>query len=326
MRILMMGTSNFALPSLEKLTENNFSLFGLITQVDKPKGRGHKLQYPPTKMLALRKNIPIWQFKSIKEQQAYDLIDSLDLDLIVVVAYGQIIPDSILSLPNYGCINLHASLLPKYRGAAPINWALINGEKVTGNTIAWITNKLDSGDIILQEEYKISPYDNFGVLHDILATKGANLLIKAIRLIDDNKAPRIPQDESQSSYAPPFKKNELEINWNQASKDIHNFVKGFSPKPGAFTYLNNKILKILDTIPYNQLIFSSKIKSAPPGTIVSINQEGFIIATKSLNSKRTDFILATQVQLESCKPMATFQFLRGHKIEIGTKLSPASNC
>lgn len=321
MRILMMGTSNFALPSLEKLTENNFNLLGLITQVDKPKERGYKLQFPSTKILALRKNIPIWQFKSIKEPQAYDFMASLDLDLIVVVAYGQIIPDSILSLPNYGCINLHASLLPKYRGAAPINWALINGERVTGNTIAWVTNRLDTGDIILQEEYKISPYDNFGVLHDILATKGANLLIKAIRLIGNNKVLRIPQDESQASYAPLFKKNELKINWNQSSKDIHNFVRGFSPKPGAFTYLNNKILKILDTVPYDQLIFSSKMKSTPPGTIVSINQEGFIVATKPLDSKRADFILATQVQLENCKPMTASQFLRGHKVEIGTKLS-----
>ncbi|MDI6786701.1 MAG: methionyl-tRNA formyltransferase [bacterium] len=320
MRILMMGTSNFALPSLEKLTESNYNILGLVTQVDKPKERGRKVQYPPTKTLALRKNIPVWQFESIKEQRAFELISNLNLDLIVVVAYGQIIPNNILLLPKFGCINLHASLLPKYRGAAPINWALVNGEKITGNTVAWITNKLDSGDIILQEEYKITPYDNFGVLHDILATKGAILLLKAIELINNNQVHCISQDESQVSYAPSFNKNELRINWNQSSKDIHNFAKGFSPKPGAFTYLNNKILKILDTVPSSQLILPLKIRLAPPGTIISINKEGFIIITKPFNDNQIDFILVTQVQLENCKPMTASQFLRGHRIEIGIRL------
>lgn len=320
MRILMMGTSNFALPSLEKLIESDYNLLGLVTQVDKPKGRGYKIQYPPTKTLALRKNLPVWQFKSIKEEKAYDIISNLHLDLIVVVAYGQIIPNCILSLPKYGCINLHASLLPKYRGAAPLNWALIKGEKVTGNTIAWVTEELDSGDIILQEEYKITPQDNFGVLHDILATKGAVLLLKAIKLINNKIAQRTPQDKLQASYAPPFKKNELSINWNQSSENIHNFVRGFSPKPGVFTYLDNKMLKILNTVPFSQLTISLKKKLAPPGTIIHINREGLIVSTKPSPDQQMDFILVTQVQLENSKPMSASQFLRGHRIEIETIL------
>ncbi|MBU1782081.1 methionyl-tRNA formyltransferase [bacterium] len=313
MRILIMATSNFALPSLEALLGSNHQILGLITQVDKPSGRGYKLQSPPTKILALKKNIPVWQFESIKSQSAYEFINGLNLDLIVIIAYGQIIPDQILSLPKKGSINLHASLLPKYRGAAPINWALIKGEKVTGNTIAWVTKQLDAGDIILQKEHPISLFDNFGVLHEILAQKGAKLLLKAIQFIQDTKAPRLPQDETQASYAPSFKKESLKINWFQPANDIHNFIRAFSPKSGAFTYLQGKKLKILTTLP-SQLSSSLSDNSFFPGTITEITKEGFLVATKF------DFILVTLVQLEGGRPLPTSQFLRGHQVSKGTVL------
>jgi methionyl-tRNA formyltransferase len=313
----MMATSSFALPSLKSLAKSRYKPVALVTKVDRPKGRGYKILPPPVKELALEKNIPIFQFLSLKDEEAYNTILSLNLDLIVVVAYGEIIPENILNIPKYGCINLHASLLPKYRGAAPINWTLINGEEKTGNTVLWVTPELDAGDIILQEEVEISPFDNFESLHNTLSQKGANLILKAIELIQEDKAESIPQDHSKSSYAPPFKKEDLKIDWSKPAIKVHNFVRAFSPKPGAYTFLGHKLLKILQTRPTLK-----KAENFPVGVVVDFEDEGFLITTNS-NTKERDLLLVTRLQLENGKAMDTPSFLRGHRIDKGTILGEA---
>ena len=245
MKVLFMGTPDFAVPCLESIikSENN-NVIGVVTQPDKPKGRGHKLQPTPVKAKAVEYNIPVFQPETLKNRSFEDELKQLNPDIIVVVAYGQILPEYILNFPKFGCINVHASLLPKYRGAAPIQWSVINGDTTTGVTTMYMAKSLDTGDMIQKAEIQIGDEETAGELHDRLSLIGADLIVETIKKLSEGKAIRVPQNDSLSSYAPMLNKETGHIDWNKNSSDIINLIRGTNPWPGAFTSYKSEIMKI----------------------------------------------------------------------------------
>ena len=244
MRIVFMGTPEFAQASLQKLIETGHNIVGVFTQPDKPKGRGYKLVAPPVKELALEHNIPVYQPEKMKDGTALSILKELNPDLIAVVAYGRILPKDILELPKYGCINVHGSLLPKYRGAGPIQWSVIDGEPVTGVTTMYMGEGLDTGDMILKKETPIGENETYGELHDRLKEIGAEALVETIALIEQGKAPREKQDDSLSSYAPILDKKIAKLDFNKPAQQLHNLIRGLSPWPVAHTTVGGKLLKV----------------------------------------------------------------------------------
>lgn len=304
MRILFLGTPEFAIPSLEKIFNSECELIGVITQPDRPAGRNYKLTSPKVKELANKLNLRVWQPTSLKDKQGLELVRALVPDLVVVVAFGQILSKEFLSIPKIGCINLHASLLPKYRGAAPIQWAIIKGESKTGVTVAWISEKLDAGDIILQQEVDIQLHDTTATLSQKLSIIGADLLIKAITLINEGKAKRLPQNASSVTYAPKLNKEHGLINWKKPNIEIHNLVRGLNPSPGAYTYYKNKLLKIWLT----ELVEWEGV----PGEVVKIfKDKGPIIATGKGG------LLIRELQLANKKRLFGDEFIKGYRIKLG---------
>ena len=245
MKVLFMGTPDFAVPCLESIikSENN-NVIGVVTQPDKPKGRGHKLQPTPVKAKAVEYNIPVFQPETLKNRSFEDELKQLNPDIIVVVAYGQILPEYILNFPKFGCINVHASLLPKYRGAAPIQWSIINGDTTTGVTTMYMAKSLDTGDMIRKAEIQIGDEESAGELHDRLSLIGADLIVETIKKLSEGKAIRVPQNDSLSCYAPMLNKETGHIDWNKNSSDIINLIRGTNPWPGAFTSYKSEIMKI----------------------------------------------------------------------------------
>lgn len=250
MNILFMGTPDFAIPSLDIINKNH-NLLGVFTKIDKPNKRGNKIKYVPVKQYALDHNIEIFQPNSVKDIDIIDEIKRLNPDLIVVVAYGKILPKELIDIPKYGVINVHSSLLPKYRGAAPIHNAIINGDKETGVSIMYIDEELDSGDIISQAKVDILEEDNLETVHDKLADIGAKTLIKAISDIEAGTADRFVQDHSKATFVYPIKKEDCEIDWFKTKAEIFNFVRGMNPFPTAFTILNDKNFKIYEVVKYD---------------------------------------------------------------------------
>lgn len=301
-----MGTPDFAVPSLTALIESEYEVIAVVAQPDKPKGRGHKLTQPPTKVLAEKFNIPVLQPDKIKTDEFLSELRGLDPDVICVTAYGKIIPKSILELPKYGCINVHPSLLPKYRGAAPVNWTLINGEKVTAVTIMQMDEGMDSGDILLVREFEISDEEDAGTMLDKLSYVGGEMLVETLNLLKDGKLNPIKQDESLVTYAPMLKKSDGEIDWNKSSIEIRNLVRGLNPWPGTFTKLGNKTLKI----------FKTKVVegSGKPGEVVDSSRNNLHIATGH------GALEILELQIEGGKRLDIKPFLTGHKIEEGTVL------
>jgi methionyl-tRNA formyltransferase len=306
-QILFMGTSPFACPSLEKLLEKG-EVVGVFTQPDRPQGRGLKVRVSPIKALALKNNLPIYQPESINQEEYFELIKKIAPDLIVVVAFGQILSPRILGLPKWGCINLHASLLPKYRGAAPINWAIIRGEKVTGVTTMLMDQGLDTGDILMQRKLDILPEENAGGLHDRLAQLGAETLIETIEKWKKGEIVPQKQEGSEATYAPPLKKEDGLIDWGKPAEMIYNQIRGMNPWPGAYTYLAGKRLKIFRT----KLI--KKVSRKKPGTVLDITDEGIVVGTGEGR------LLLTEIQLESRKRISADKFLRGYPLPAGTQL------
>ena len=306
MKILFMGTPNFAIPCLKALIESENELCGVFTQPDKPKGRGHKVSFSPVKELALKNEIKVFQPKSLKNDEALSIIKNLNPEIIIVVAYGKILPKEIIEYPKYGCVNVHASLLPKYRGAAPIQWCVINGEDRTGVTTMYMDVGLDTGDILLKAETNIDNNETSGELHDRLSIIGANLLIETIEKIKDNTIKREKQNNNESSYSPMLNKSLCNIDWNKKSNEIHNLVRGLNPWPTASTILDSKTLKIHKTKVCN-------IKGTEPGEIISTSP---LIVSCADNTT----LEILEVQLEGKKKMSTDEFLRGHKIDINKKL------
>lgn len=307
-RILFMGTPAFALPALRLLHERNHLVVGVVTQLDRPQGRGLKEAAPPVKILAQELSIPVYQPTKVKDESFLDVFKKINPDMVVVVAFGQILPKVIIDYPPLKCLNIHPSLLPKYRGAAPMNWAIINGEKKTGVTIMLMDEGMDSGDILLQEETDIGPSETFGELHDRLARIGAELLLVAIDHVVNRTAQRTPQDSTQVTFAPRLTKETGKIIWHNKANDIVNLIRGLSPTPAAYTFLNGQNLKI----------FAAEAREGrvddTPGTILAPSAEGLPVAA-------TDgFVLLKEIQPAGKKRMPIADFLRGHPIKAKTVL------
>ena len=299
MKIIFFGTPEFAIPSLKILYDNSYEILSVITVPDKEKGRGLKSEPSPIKKFAQSLGLKIFEPINLKDENFINQLQELKPDLGIVVAY-RILPREVYTIPKLGTFNLHASLLPKYRGAAPIQWALINGEKVTGVTTFFLQDKVDTGNIILQREVPIYDEDNFQTLHDRLSQIGSELVLETVKLIETGKYELIPQDESQATLAPKITKEICQINWNQQAIKIHNLIRGLSPVPAAFTKLGDKIIKIFKSK------LSEENSNDEPG-LIEIKDDAVLVNT--LDKK----IFILELQPESRKRMSAKEFLLGYK-------------
>ncbi|MGD2272564.1 MAG: methionyl-tRNA formyltransferase [Desulfobacterales bacterium] len=307
--IIFMGTPEFAIPALTALHESNHHLSLVVTQPDRPKGRGRKVMPPPVKQTAIDLGCKITQPASIKTEAFTDIVRQHRPDFLMVVAYGRILSKNILQLPKVGTINLHASLLPKYRGPAPIQWAIINRESVTGVTTMLMGEGLDTGDILLAAQEKILPVDNSATLHDRLAVLGADLLVKTLNQFSDGSIRPVPQDHSKATYAPLLKKSDGRIKWDQPAETICAFIRGMTPWPGAFTFHESKRFKI-----FNAKALKADVSQAP-GTVL----RGFADELRVATTKGVLSIL--EIQSASGKQMKVADFLRGYSMPPGTLLN-----
>ena len=306
MRILFMGTPDFAVPSLEALRNVGHEICGVFTQPDKPKNRGMKLQAPPVKEFALAHDIPVFQPESVKDGTALEQIRQLNPELIAVAAYGRILPVDILEFPVYGCINVHSSLLPKYRGSAPIHWAILNGDAESGVTIMHMAKAMDAGDIIAQAATPIDPNETVEQLHDRLAQMGASLLVEVVEQIGAGTAKRTPQDESKVTYAPMLSRELSPLDWTRTARQLHDQVRGLIPWPATTTDIIGgqpvKVFEVEET---------GVATSAVPGTIVAAGKQGIDVACGDGLLLRIK-----QLQAQGGKRMAAADYLRGHPITI----------
>jgi len=306
MRIIFMGTPEFACPTLGTLIERGEQVVAVVTQPDRPKGRGQQTLPPPVKLLAEQHGIPVLQPVKVRHPDAIEEIRSLEPDLIVVVAFGQILPKALLEIPKYGCINVHASLLPRYRGAAPLNWCIINGESETGVTTMMMDVGLDTGDMLLKKSTPINPDEDTRSLHDRMSQVGAELLAETLdQLAAGGLAPE-KQDDALTCYAPMLKKEDGQIDWSKDAASIKNLVRGMTPWPGAFSYLDEKLLKV-----YRVQAASG---SGNPGEVLSAGRDGIEIACGEGS------IIIHELQLEGKKRLAAAEFLAGCKLEPGAAL------
>ena len=268
-----MGTPDFAKVCLESLITTDNELIGVITQPDKPKGRGYTLMPPPVKVCAQEHNIPVYQPTTLRDEEFANLLKELDPQLIVVVAYGKILPKNVLDYPECGCINVHGSLLPKYRGAAPIQRAIIEGEKTTGITTMYMEEGLDTGDMIEMYEISIRPEDNFETMHDKLADLGAYALLSTVKVIESGNVRRYKQDDSLSTYAKKIEKEDCLVDFSKSADAVHNLIRGTSPFPLSFAFLNGKIIKFVSSF------LTDKKSDKAPGTVVSLEKGNIYVAT-----------------------------------------------
>lgn len=303
-----MGTPDFAVPSLKKLIDVGYNVSAVVTQPDKPKGRGKKLLFPPVKEYALENNIEVLQPQKIKKnQEIFDKIKTLNPDFIIVVAYGKILPEEILNIPKHGCINVHASLLPKYRGAAPINWAIINGEKETGITTMYMEKGLDTGDILMQRAIPILYDDNAETVHDKLAQLGGEVLIETLERLKNGTLEPTKQNDNYATYAPILEKSMGQIDWSKNADDIRNLIRGLRPWPGTYTYYNGNILKI-----WSAVVVGDQ-SDAKPGTILESGKN--LVVKCGLNALKI-----LEIQSEGTRKMSIGEYLRGHNIKEGEML------
>lgn len=323
MRILFMGTPDFALESLKALYEANYDIVGVVTNIDKPKGRGMKLIASPVKEYALEKNLKIFQPQKVRNNVDFiEEIKKLNPDLICVVAYGKILPQELLDIPKQGCVNVHGSLLPKYRGAAPIQWAVLNGDKKTGITTMFMNAGMDTGDMLLKEEVQIGEDETTGELWDRLKVIGAKLLVETVKKIEDGTITRSPQPED-GTMAPMLSKEIAKINWeDQSAKEIKNLVRGLNPIMGAYSHLNDKKIKFwkVQVLTEQELLDKFKDLQEYKGHLKGI-QAGTVLFSDDKNGlfiKANDGILQVlEIQGENSKKMSINDFLRGNKIDIG---------
>ena len=305
MRIVFMGTPDFAAASLKKLIDKKYDIAAVFTQPDKPRDRGMKLSYSPVKELALENNIPVYQPTKLRDGTATELIKSLDPDILVVVAYGRILPDDMLEVPKYGAINVHASLLPKYRGAAPIQWAVLNGDKITGVTTMYLASEMDTGAIIYTSETEIGEFETSGELFDRLMVMGAELLDRTLRDIEAGTAPRTPQDHSKASYVKMLDKSLSPIEWAKTPREVIKQIYGLQPWPVATAELDGKVFKI-----YSAEYTQNKTDKAP-GSVVSAGKKGIEIACLD-----GETVLITELQAAGKKRMKASDYLLGHPIKV----------
>jgi methionyl-tRNA formyltransferase len=311
MRIVFMGTPEFAVPSLAALLTSGHSVVGVVTQPDRPKGRGHELAASPIKQLAVQRKIPILQPLKMKDPAFLDALSAWKPDLIVVTAFGRILPKVILDLPPHGCINVHASLLPKYRGAGPIQWALIRGERETGITTMLMDEGMDTGAMLLQERIAIAPDDTAGTLSSKLAGIGGRLLIDTLARIQDGTVTPQPQDQGQATMAPLLKKEDGLLDWTLPALDLANRVRGLSPWPGAYTYLGEDRWVVVKAS-----VLDRSAAAVLPGTIVDATNEGVAVATGDGVLRIVEF------QPANSRRMSVAQYLAGHQLAPGLRLGP----
>lgn len=305
MRIVFMGTPDFASASLEALLNKRFDVAAVFTQPDKPRGRGMEVTFCDVKKVALAHDIPVYQPTTLRTEEATDLIRELNPDILVVVAYGKLIPDDILAIPRYGAVNVHGSLLPKYRGAAPIQWAVLNGDEITGITTMYLASKMDCGDIIYQEETKIGEYETSGELFDRLKVLGADLLIKTLNDIESGTAPRIPQNDEDASVVHMLDKSICPIDFNTTSRQVIKKIYGLQPWPVAVAEIGGNDLKIF------KAEYTGRNFDKAAGTVVAADNNGIEIVCGDGMS-----ILITEVQASGKKRMPASDYLRGHPLEV----------
>ena len=301
MRLVYMGTPQFAVGPLRALAAAGHELAGVVTRTDKPAGRGRSVAAPPVKLAAMELGFPVFQPKRVREAEFIETLRGLAPEAVIVAAYGQILPKEILDLPKFGCLNIHASLLPLYRGAAPINWAIIRGEHETGITIMRMDEGMDTGAVLMQERVPIDPKDTAGTLTEKLSVLGAKLITRALPLVEAGKLTEAPQDGSKATMAPLLKKENGLIDWTLPAAGIHDRVRGFSPWPGAYTFLEGKMVKIITT----EVIAAQ----GEPG-LLYVKDKSFLDVGAG-----SGLLRLVSIQLEGKRPMTAAEFLRGHRVE-----------
>lgn len=307
MRAVFMGTPEFAVPTLQALIDHH-QVEAVVTQPDKQRGRGKKVQFPPVKEKAVEHEIPVYQPQKARDEEFVEILREINPDVIVVVAYGQILPESILNIPKYGCINVHGSLLPKYRGAAPIQWAVLDGEEKTGITTMYMEKGLDTGDMIDKAEIVLDPKETAGTLHDKLMEIGANLLLETLEKLENETAVRIKQNDSESCYASMLTKEMGQIDFSKSAREIECLIRGMNPWPSAYTSLNGKTLKVWEA----EVLTENS--GEEPGTVIDVAKDAIVAACKEGALK------LLEVQMAGKKRMKVSAFLPGYQVEKGMKL------
>lgn len=308
MKVLFMGTPDFSACILKKIIQAGHEVIGVVTQPDKEKGRGKTISFPAVKELAISYDLKVYQPVKVREAGFVQMIREMNPDVIIVAAFGQLLPKDLLDIPKFGCINVHASLLPKYRGAAPIQFSIINGEKETGITIMYMDVSLDTGDIILQDKIPITNQDTGGSMHDKLAILGADLMIKALTQFEDGTALRIKQDDEKATHVKILHKEMGNIDFTKPAIEIERLIRGLNPWPSAYTNLDGKTLKL-----WSASVEPSNIQ-AEPGEIVEVKKDAIAVKTGD------GLLILQELQLEGKKRMLADAFLRGNPISVGTKL------
>ncbi|MCM3736162.1 methionyl-tRNA formyltransferase [Bacillus cytotoxicus] len=308
-KVVFMGTPDFSVPVLRRLIEDGYDVIGVVTQPDRPVGRKKVLTPTPVKVEAEKHGIPVLQPLKIREKDEYEKVLALEPDLIVTAAFGQIVPNEILEAPKYGCINVHASLLPELRGGAPIHYSIMQGKEKTGITIMYMVEKLDAGDILTQVEVEITERETTGSLFDKLSVAGAHLLSETVPLLIQGKLKPIKQNEEEATFAYNIKREQEKIDWTKTGEEIYNHIRGLNPWPVAYTILAGQVVKVW----WGEKV--SVTEKAEAGTVVAIEEDGFVVATGNETA-----IKITELQPSGKKRMDCSQFLRGTKPEIGTML------
>lgn len=311
LRILFMGTPDFAEACLRALVENGQNVVGVISQPDKQNGRGMKVRFCDVKRYALENNLEVYQPETLKDEAIKGLLEELNPDIIVVVAYGKILPEYVLKFPKYGCINVHGSLLPEYRGASPIQRAVIDGKKITGVTTMYMDKGLDTGDMLLRREYEIKENTNTGEAFDDLAKIGAELLLETLKGLEDGTITPVPQEHEKATYAEKIFKDECAVSFDETKETVHNKIRGLYPFPGAFCYHNGKMLKLCES-----RLCRNEVKDAKVGEVIELSKDGILVKC------REGAVLLTKVKPEGKGEMSAFDLINGRKIALGDVLSP----
>ena len=319
MRIVFMGTPDFSVPALKALVEAGHQVIAVVTQPDKPKGRGKEVQMTPVKIQAMEYGIPVYQPAKVREASFVEVLKGLEADVYVVIAFGQILPKAVLELPKYGCINIHASLLPKYRGAAPIQWCVIDGERETGITIMMMDVGLDTGDMLEKAVIPIEEKETGGSLHDKLSMAGGDLILSTLKKLEEGTLVRTPQTDEGTCYAKMLTKSLGDIDWNQGAVSIERLIRGLNPWPSAYTMWNGKTIKIwaADVIAGREAADFLSESGVPaetgtaPGTVVCSDKRGLVVCTGG------GLLSIRELQMEGKKRMDTPAFLRGYPIPAG---------
>lgn len=305
MRIVFMGTPDFAAASLQKLIDEKYDIAAVFTQPDKPRNRGMSLSFSPVKELALQNGLDVYQPTKLRDGSFTELLRSLNPDVLVVVAYGRILPEDALSVPTYGAVNVHSSLLPKYRGAAPVQWAVLNGDTVTGVSTMYLAPEMDTGDVIFTEKTEIGEFETSGELFDRLMVMGAELLHKTLRAIENGTAPRSKQDESQASYVTMLDKSMSPIDWSRSPREIVKHICGLQPWPVATTEIGGLTFRIF------KAEYTDTVTDKAPGTVVAADKRGIEIACGGAHT-----LLITELQAPGKKRMRAADYLLGHPIKV----------